>query len=75
MDEETEQQPEETARGYDNHCDVWSLGIAAIELADGDPPLWGMHPVRVLFQIVNNPPPLLKKAMDWSNTFNDFISE
>ncbi|XP_031437976.1 myosin-IIIb-like isoform X2 [Clupea harengus] len=36
---------------YDVRCDVWSLGITAIELADGDPPLSEMHPVKALFKI------------------------
>jgi len=36
---------------YDSRCDVWSLGITAIELADGDPPLAEMHPVKALFKI------------------------
>uniref|UniRef100_A0A672T815 non-specific serine/threonine protein kinase n=1 Tax=Sinocyclocheilus grahami TaxID=75366 RepID=A0A672T815_SINGR len=36
---------------YDARCDVWSLGITAIELADGDPPLSEMHPVKALFRI------------------------
>uniref|UniRef100_A0A8C8K6Z4 Protein kinase domain-containing protein n=1 Tax=Oncorhynchus tshawytscha TaxID=74940 RepID=A0A8C8K6Z4_ONCTS len=33
------------------HCDVWSLGITAIELADGDPQLSEMHPIKALFKI------------------------
>uniref|UniRef100_A0A8C2K2Q0 Protein kinase domain-containing protein n=1 Tax=Cyprinus carpio TaxID=7962 RepID=A0A8C2K2Q0_CYPCA len=36
---------------YDACCDVWSLGITATELADGDPPLAEMHPVKALFKI------------------------
>uniref|UniRef100_A0A8C4QVZ9 Myosin IIIA n=1 Tax=Eptatretus burgeri TaxID=7764 RepID=A0A8C4QVZ9_EPTBU len=43
-----EQQPEYS---YDNRCDVWSLGITAIELGDGDPPLSHLHPMRALFKI------------------------
>uniref|UniRef100_A0A7N6B8M7 Protein kinase domain-containing protein n=1 Tax=Anabas testudineus TaxID=64144 RepID=A0A7N6B8M7_ANATE len=36
---------------YDARCDVWSLGITAIELGDGDPPLSDLHPMRALFKI------------------------
>lgn len=36
---------------YDARCDTWSLGITAIELGDGDPPLAELHPMRALFKI------------------------
>ncbi|KAH9524023.1 Myosin-IIIa [Bulinus truncatus] len=36
---------------YDVRCDVWSLGITAIELADGKPPLSELDPRRALFKI------------------------
>uniref|UniRef100_A0A3B3B3T4 non-specific serine/threonine protein kinase n=1 Tax=Oryzias melastigma TaxID=30732 RepID=A0A3B3B3T4_ORYME len=58
---------------YDARCDVWSLGITAIELGDGDPPLSDLHPMRALFKIPN-PPPTLHQPELWSHDFNDFIS-
>lgn len=60
---------------YDARCDVWSLGITAIELAEGDPPLSELHPMRALFQIPRNPPPGLSHPEDWTREFNDFINE
>uniref|UniRef100_A0A3B1J5B6 non-specific serine/threonine protein kinase n=1 Tax=Astyanax mexicanus TaxID=7994 RepID=A0A3B1J5B6_ASTMX len=58
---------------YDARCDVWSLGITAIELGDGDPPLADLHPMRALFKIPRNPPPTLHQPEIWSDLFNDFI--
>uniref|UniRef100_A0A087XQA4 non-specific serine/threonine protein kinase n=1 Tax=Poecilia formosa TaxID=48698 RepID=A0A087XQA4_POEFO len=58
---------------YDARCDVWSLGITAIELGDGDPPLSDLHPMRALFKIPRNPPPTLHQTELWSDDFNDFI--
>ncbi|XP_066969641.1 neither inactivation nor afterpotential protein C [Macrobrachium rosenbergii] len=60
---------------YDNRADVWAIGITAIELADGDPPYADIHPVRALFQILRNPPPVLRRASDWTQDFVDFIAE
>ena len=36
---------------YDVRCDVWSLGITAIELAEGKPPHADVDPRRALFKI------------------------
>ncbi|XP_041102994.1 myosin-IIIa-like [Polyodon spathula] len=58
---------------YDSRCDVWSLGITAIELGDGDPPLADLHPMRALFKIPRNPPSTLHQPELWSADFNDFI--
>ncbi|XP_078002285.1 myosin-IIIb [Phascolarctos cinereus] len=60
---------------YDARCDVWSLGITAIELGDGDPPLFDMHPVKTLFKIPRNPPPTLLHPEKWCWGFNHFISQ
>ncbi|XP_051022389.1 myosin-IIIb [Acomys russatus] len=60
---------------YDARCDVWSLGITAIELGDGDPPLFEMHPVKMLFKIPRNPPPTLLHPEKWCEEFNHFVSQ
>ncbi|XP_055600168.1 myosin-IIIb-like isoform X2 [Uranotaenia lowii] len=62
-------------QSYDSRCDVWSIGITAIELAEGDPPLCELHPMRALFQIPRNPPPRLAHPEHYSAMLSDFISE
>ncbi|XP_056006301.1 mitogen-activated protein kinase kinase kinase kinase 4-like isoform X8 [Ostrea edulis] len=57
---------------YDNRSDLWSLGITAIEMAEGKPPLCDMHPMRALFLIPRNAPPRLK-SNKWSSRFSNFV--
>lgn len=59
-------------KAYGNKVDVWSFGIFAIELAEGEPPYIDESQARVLYNIVNNPPPTISDR--WSKDFRDFVS-
>lgn len=58
---------------YDERCDVWSLGILALELAEGKAPLFGEPGPTTIFAVPSNPPPTLKNEAVWSTRFKDFL--
>ena len=58
---------------YDGRADVWSLGITAIEMAEGAPPHSNLNPLRAIFLIPSKPAPTLADPDNWSPEMLDFI--
>jgi serine/threonine protein kinase len=60
---------------YDQKVDVWSLGIMAMEMAEGEPPYMDFPPLRALFLITTKGIPPLKETDKWSHHFQDFVAQ
>ena len=61
--------------GYGVAADIWSLGITCIEMADGHPPHFNIHPMRAIFIIPSRPSPTVEEPPKWSKEFNDFVAK
>jgi serine/threonine protein kinase len=59
---------------YDCKADIWSIGITAIEIAEKNPPLADIHPMRALILIPTSNLGLAKPK-SWTKPFQDFISQ
>lgn len=61
--------------GYNQLCDIWAVGITSIELAELQPPMFDLHPMRALFLMSKSgfKPPTLKEKEKWSPTFINFV--
>jgi len=56
-----------------NKCDIWSVGIMALELAEFVPPLNELSWGEALTSIETLPAPTLAHPEEWSNDFDDFL--
>lgn len=63
--------------GYDVKCDIWAVGITAIEMAELQPPMFDLHPMRALFLMSQKgfkSPKLKDQSKNkWSKEFHEFI--
>ena len=60
---------------YNETADIWSLGITAIEMGEGQPPYHDCHPMRAIFLIPQRPPPTLRDTKAWSPEYIDFVKQ
>lgn len=61
------------AQEYDCLIDIWSLGIMALEMANGEVPRLEHPPIKALFVITTSPPPELDNPEKWSDCFKNFL--